>query len=97
MFVSWLMFIYNAIFDILEHRYLKLPALANGGQVGPEQGTFDDMVVVQKDRAHVKGMKIWIRRWDGRPVLGGRYSFSTDLLSFFFTQLCPALQETCDI
>ena len=24
---------------------------------------------------YLKGMKLWIRRWDGRPVLGGMYFF----------------------
>lgn len=31
--------------------------------------TFDDKTSGKE--IYVKGMKIWIRRWDGRPVYGG--------------------------
>lgn len=37
------------------------------GYVSDITGQFND----EKPGIYVKGMKIWIRRWDGRPVYGG--------------------------
>ena len=45
------------------------------------QGKFDD----HKPGVdiYVKGMKIWIRRWDGRPVYGGRLLINGHKLQVF--------------
>ena len=43
---------------------------ADLGQVQPEISHFDD--AHEDRRVYVTGMKLWIRRWDGRPVLGGK-------------------------
>lgn len=46
------------------------------GYVMPEQKSFNDLgLVAESSNVHLKGMKIWIRRWDGRPVIGGLQAF----------------------
>lgn len=47
------------------------PVHAGGRQVNTEIEHFNDEDIAQNDDVFVKGMKMWIRRWDGRPVLGG--------------------------
>ncbi len=39
--------------------------------VGNYQGAFSDRL--EGVPRYLKGMKIWIRRWDGRPVFGGMF------------------------
>ncbi|KAL9979948.1 hypothetical protein ACROYT_G008471 [Oculina patagonica] len=48
-------------------------AFANGGQVKPESSNHSDEKAVQDldNDVYIKGMELWIRTWDGRPVLGG--------------------------
>ena len=43
--------------------------------VGPVQSTFGDGVYIGKSLLFIKGMKIWIRLWDSRPVVGGLQVF----------------------
>ena len=45
-------------------------SFANGGQIQPETNTFCDLENLTDD-VFINGLKLWIRRWDGRPVLGG--------------------------
>ena len=44
---------------------------ANGGQVWPEIERFDHKTEMKELLVRVTGMDLYIRRWDGRPVLGG--------------------------
>ncbi|XP_028407990.1 kelch-like protein 20 [Dendronephthya gigantea] len=43
--------------------------------VGSVQNKFGDELFTGKSSLFVKGMKIWIRLWDGRPVIGGLMIF----------------------
>lgn len=44
-------------------------------RVGPEQSTFNDSLLASGSDTYLNGMKIWIRLWDGRPVIGGLQTF----------------------
>ena len=46
-------------------------AFANLGHVRPEIGTFEKLYQSRDGHFHVTGAKLWIRRRDGRPALGG--------------------------
>jgi len=48
-------------------------SFANGGHVNPETARHTDKETVEDldNDIYIKGMELWIRRWDGRPVLGG--------------------------
>ena len=48
-------------------------SFANGGQVNSETSKHTDKEAVEDldNDVYIKGMELWIRRWDGRPVLGG--------------------------
>ena len=48
-------------------------SFANGGQVHPETSYHSDKETVEdlSSDVYIKGVELWIRRWDGRPVLGG--------------------------
>ena len=46
------------------------------GYIRPDVTVFDDSTIQQvDDEIFLQGMKLWIRRWDGRPVLGGLKAF----------------------
>ena len=46
------------------------------GYIRPEQSIFDHRGLVGESwDVYLKGMKIFIRRWDGRPVIGGLQTF----------------------
>ncbi len=47
------------------------------GYVGNIESSFVDCV--EGVPRYVKGMKIWIRRWDGKPVFGGMFGCIFDL------------------
>lgn len=48
-------------------------SFANGGQVHPEISHHSNKEAAEDlgNDVFIKGMELWIRRWDGRPVLGG--------------------------
>ena len=48
-------------------------SFANGGNVHPETSHHNNKEAAEDlgSDVFIKGMKLWIRRWDGRPVLGG--------------------------
>ena len=50
--------------------YTESKAFAAGGQIKPVVNQFNDEK--QATNGQVTGIKLWIRRWDGRPVLGGK-------------------------
>ncbi|KAK3754501.1 hypothetical protein QZH41_007025 [Actinostola sp. cb2023] len=54
-----------------EYQLWKGRCLANGGHVDNLVETFDDKEKICIEEDYVTGMEFWIRRWDGRPVIGG--------------------------
>lgn len=45
------------------------------GYIRPEQSSFNDRDLAAGSDTFLQGMKIWIRHWDGRPVIGGLQTF----------------------
>jgi hypothetical protein len=50
--------------------FIQSQPYAAGGQVQPEVGSFE-AAQWHGANAHVAGLKIWIRKWDGRRTIGG--------------------------
>ena len=48
-------------------------AFAAGGEVQPILERFEDKP--QEVFVYIRAVKLWIRRWDGRPIVGGSFNF----------------------
>ena len=59
--------------EFAKHVFTWGRSFANGGHVNTETGHHTDKETVEDfdKEVYIKGMELWIRRWDGRPVLGG--------------------------
>ena len=72
-----------------KHVFMWGRCYANGGQVQPEiacctEEMFEDL----ENDCYVTGMELWIRQWDGRPVLGGLKVYYKDGKTMVFGQDC---------
>ncbi|XP_031567854.1 actin-binding protein IPP-like [Actinia tenebrosa] len=54
-----------------EYQLWRGRCLANGEQVNDEAVAFSDKEKINVHSDYVTGMDLWIRSWDGRPVIGG--------------------------
>ena len=62
---------------------------ADGGHVQPEiDHCTDKMFEDLENDCYVTGMELWIRQWDGRPVLGGLKVYYKDRKPMVFGQDC---------
>ncbi len=59
------------VFSVL--RFHKSVAFAAGGEVQPMLEKFEDKP--QEIYVYIKAVKLWIRKWEGRPIVGGQYLF----------------------
>ena len=75
--------------EFAEHVVSWSHCYANGGRVQPEidhctHKMFEDL----ENDCYVTGMELWIRQWDGRPVLGGLKVYYKDRKAMVFGQDC---------
>lgn len=73
---------------------VQAKGFANHGYVLPDLESFRDEFKERGLQCHVTGMKLWIRRWDGRPVLGGlSVHFSNGTECIHGQTDCPDVHE----
>jgi len=72
-----------------KHVFMWGRCYANGGQVQPEiECLEDEMVGGLENDSYVTGMELWVRQWDGRPVLGGLKVYYKGGKAMVFGQDC---------
>ena len=72
-----------------EHVFMWGRCYANLGRVQPEIGSCtDEMFEDLESDCYVTGMELWIRQWDGRPVLGGLKVYYKERKPMVFGQDC---------